>query len=301
MPVPFENINAHILVKSLRSKLKKLSEPPPSTTLVDLVDSCYAMRGAEVEEIKRRSNDVDDDFRKLAHYIGRLGATRSSANAIIRAMIIGPELRQISDIRRCEAPESRDVAIDRAHMSPYEIVRAICADSTSRNPIQSQAALRAIVELDIPINNADRLRAILASRGRITTRVHAELQIADRFSRSQHMEFVDDDKYVGCSKPACYFCYNWLSNHKYSFSLPATHNKVILGCRGPDNSINEAGAVHLKEMYSKLCGNLDQHILDFLILPRSRDVNLDLQYMSTEGSSRAPSRVSTVPFSVNTG
>lgn len=258
------------------------------------------MRGAEIEEIKRRSKDREDGFRRLAHYIGRLGATRSSANTVVRAMIIVPGLRQISDIRTVEAPESRDVTIDREDMSPYEIVRAICTEFTSQNPVQIQSALRAIVNLDFPINDIARARAHLASRRTIITRVHAELQLADRFSRAKYMEFVGDDKYVGCSKPACYFCYNWLSNHKHNYILPATHNKIISGCRGPDNGINEAGAVILKEMYAKICGNLDQHILDFLLTIENRDANLSRQYMSTEGSSRAPSRISTVPFGVNT-
>lgn len=114
------------------------------------------------------------------------------------------------------------------------------------------------------------------------------------------MEFLDDDKYIGCSKPACYFCYNWLRNHNHDYIPPATHNKVILGCRGPDSDINEAGAIVLKDIYSKICGNLDQHILDFLLSSENRNANPNHQYMSTEGSSRAPSRISTVPIGTNT-
>src|SRR5437660_412954 len=105
-------------------------------TLADLVDLCYAVRGADVDEIRRRSKDADDDFSKLAHYIGRLGATRSSANTIVRAMNKVPALRQISGIRTVKAPEPRVVTIDREYMSPYEVVWAICKDSTSQNPIQ---------------------------------------------------------------------------------------------------------------------------------------------------------------------
>ena len=80
------------------------------------------MRGTEVEEIRARSKVVDDDFRKLAHYIGRLGATRSSANTVVRAVMKVPDLRNISGIRTVEAPESRDMTIDPEYMSPYEIV-----------------------------------------------------------------------------------------------------------------------------------------------------------------------------------
>jgi len=289
-----------ISVNILRSKLKKLSEPSLATTLVGLVDFCYAMRGTEVEEIRARSKVVDDDFRKLAHYIGRLGATRSSANTVVRAVMKVPDLRNISGIRTVEAPESRDMTIDPEYMSPYEIVRAICIDSASQNPLQIQSALRAIVDIDSPTNGIGGARAHLESRRIITTRVHAELQLADSFSRSKHMKFVDDDKYIGCSKPACYFCYNWLSNHKHQYIPPSAHNKIIPGCRGPDNDINDAGAVVLKEMYAKICANLDQHILNFLLNFANHDADLRHQYMSTEGSSRAPSRISTVPLHFNT-
>ena len=196
-------------------------------THVDIVDLCYARRGAEVDEIRRRSKDPADDFSRLAHYIGRLGATRSSVNTVIRAIIKVPALRKISCIRTVPALEPREVAIDQEYMSPYEIVRVICQESTSQNPIQIQSALHAIVDLDFPLNS--KIRTGLASRKRIVTRVHAELQLADRFSRDQYMEFVDNDKYIGCSKPACYFCYNWLCNHKHRYILPATHSKIIAG------------------------------------------------------------------------
>jgi OTT_1508-like deaminase len=263
-------------------------------TQADIVDLCYAGRGAEVDEIRRRSKDPEDDFSRLAHYIGRVGATRSSANTVVRAVIKVPALRKISCIRTVPAPEPREVAIDQEYMSPYEIVWVICQESTSQNPMQTQSALHAIVDLDFPLNS--QIRTGLASRKRIITRVHAELQIADRFSRDQHMEFVDNDKYIGCSKPACYFCYNWLSNHKHRYIWPATHHKIIIGCRGPDRDINEAGATFLKEMYTKMCGRLDQDILEFLLNSQHGDVHLRHHYLSTEGSSRAPTEISTRPF-----
>jgi hypothetical protein len=208
-------------------------------------------------------------------------------------MIKVPALRQISNIRTIEAPELRGVTIDQEYMSPYEIVREICKDSISQNPMHNLSALHAIAELDY-LN--DEIRAHLALRRNIVTMVHAELQIADAFSRHRYMEFVDDDKFVGCSKPACYFCYNWLSNHRHKYTLPATHNTIIPGCRGPDGSINEAGAALVKEMYTKICKGLDQDILEFLLSSEHGGAHLRGQYMSTEGSSRAPSRISTGPF-----
>jgi hypothetical protein len=271
----------------LRRRLKKLSEPPPSTTLADISDVCYSMRGPGVSEIKCRSKDPQDDFGKLAHYIGRLGATRSAAHAVVKGMIKVPGLRQISCIRTVEAPDIRNVTMDQGAMSPYEIVRKICEDSASQNPLQNSRALHTLVELDLPSGTSN-LRVDLASRKTITTRVHAELQIADRFSRDRFM-FVDGDKYIGCSKPACYFCLNWLRNHKHGYVLPATHYKIIRGCRGPDNGLNDSGAAVLKGQYSKISAQLGQDILGFLLNLAPGDMYSKVQYQSTEGSSYAQS------------
>lgn len=274
-------------VARLRRRLRKLSEPRPSMTLADIIDCCYDMRKLEAGEIRRRSKDAQDDFGKLAHYIGRLGATRSSAHAVVKGMIKVPALRQISCIRTVGAPDTRKLTMDEGAMSPYEIVRKICKDSASQTPLQNRRALRALVELDLPsgIGNG---RAGFASRNTIITRVHAELQIADRFSRDRFM-FVDGDKYIGCSKPACYFCLNWLSSHKHGYVLPATHYKIIPGCRGPDNGINDSGAAVLKDQYSKISARLGQDILDFLLKSASGDAYWRYQYQSTEGSSYAQS------------
>ncbi|KAK8912657.1 hypothetical protein VCV18_012336 [Metarhizium anisopliae] len=142
-------------VMSLRRKLRKLSEPPPSMMLTDVVDFCYRMRGLDIDEIKRRSKNALDDYDKLAHYIGRLGATRSSVLAVIKGMMGIPALQQISCIRTVEAPGIKEVALDQWALSPYEVFRGICQDPVSQNPLQNAAALHSLVELDLPSGSAD--------------------------------------------------------------------------------------------------------------------------------------------------
>lgn len=255
-------------------------------TDADLVDYCYDMRGFELDEIKQRSNLAPQDFRELVHHIGRLGATRSSTRAVVRGMIEVPALRQISCVRAVNAPSIREVKVNQGAMNPYEIVRGVCQDPASQNPLQNRTALHNLVELDLPSETTN-LRGRLGSRRTIVTRVHAELQIADRFSRDW-LAFVDDDKYIGCSKPACYFCFNWLITHKHGYVLPTAHCKIILGCRGPDSGLNEAGAAVLRDMYAKMCTRVGQDILDFLLKSGSEVVHRKHLYQSTEGSSYAP-------------
>lgn len=269
----------------LRKSLKKLSEPPPSLKIADIIDYCYGMRGQQVNQIHKRSKRSQDDYERLAHHIGRLGATRSAARSVVKGMTEVPDLLQITSVQAVNAPDVRQVPTDRAAMSPYEIVRGICEETTLQNPMDCLAALLRIVELDLPFDNAS-LRARLNSQEAVVTRVHCELQIADKFSKGG-LSFVGDDRYIGCSKPACYFCYSWLSNHQHGYVLPATHCKIILGCRGPDTGINESGVVFLKGMYAKVCARLGQDILGYLL--EMKPLRRGYQYQSTEGSSYAQS------------
>jgi hypothetical protein len=253
----------------------------------DLIKLCYEMRENEVDQIKRMSKGAKDDFSELSHYIGRLGATRSAAHSVVKGMISVPALRITSNtIRLVEAPGTLKVVIKPDHLKPYELVRRICEDPASRNPLENTRALHRIVDLDLP-SDTDNLRVRLQSQSKIITRVHAELQIADTFSRHSYA-FVDNDKYIGCSKPACYFCFGWLRNHEHGYVSPATHQKIILGCRGYDSNINESGAVVLKKMYAKLCTVVGQDILESLLKPMPGDRQYKDQHQSTEGSSYAP-------------
>ncbi|KLU90823.1 hypothetical protein MAPG_10674 [Magnaporthiopsis poae ATCC 64411] len=275
-------------VPSLRAKLKKISKPPPGMTLGVFVDFCYAMQAEGIPELKKRCKRPDDNFGRLAHYIGRLGATREAVNAVIEGLIKVPTLCRIkeSDIQVMPAPEILSVTIDPDLFKPYEIVHEICKESSRKDPLEFSRALHGIVERDNPVSGT--LRGDMASSKRFLARVHAELQLADWCSR-KGMEFVDGDKYIGCSKPACYFCYNWISNHHKGYVLPATHHKVIVGCRGPDNDINSSGAGVLKKMYDMMCATVGQDILHFLLHSEPGASSQGHQYMSTEGPSRAPS------------
>jgi hypothetical protein len=227
-------------VKLVRTKLKTLSELPPNWTLEAYVDLYYDMRNVEYYHIKTYSANAGDDFSRLAHYVWRLGATRAAANTVVEAMVTVPSLKRIHEIRTVSAPAIVEETIHLSSMSPHEVLHGLSNESASRNPMHYKHAFARLHELDPPFVRP--IYSSMVSRQTIITRVHAELQIADTFSRSRDMEFVDNDRFIGCSKPACYFCYNWLCNHKHYYVQPATHHKIIPGCRGPDDNLNETGA-----------------------------------------------------------
>jgi hypothetical protein len=161
--------------------------------------------------------------------------------------------------RSCTTSRREDDTPD--YKSPYEILQDIVSDSAARNPLQINHAFTRLIEVDPP---EDRLLNKNASNTGIVTRVHAELQIADTFSRSQDMKFVDNDRYIGCSKAACYLCYRWLVSHNHDYVPPATHYKIIPGCRGPDDGLNESSARVVVDMYAKVAKQIGQDVPGFL-------------------------------------
>lgn len=245
--------------------------------------------------MRKWSKAGNSDFQQLAHYIGRLGSVRSSVNALVDGVLAGalqcpehPTLDMNTRLGVIEAADPLKVKLDESDLSPYEIVRNICQDSGPRNPLEHLSALQHLVELDLP-SSSNTLREALIKEKTFVTRVHAEMLIADKFSR-QGFSFVDNDKYIGCSKPACYFCSNWLTIHMHDYAAPATHQKVILGCSGLDNSLNEAGHRVQREQYTKMSAQLGQDILAFLLQARQGWPRKRGQHQSTEGSSYAQSR-----------
>ncbi|KAJ6144550.1 hypothetical protein N7470_008445 [Penicillium chermesinum] len=129
----------------------------------------------------------------------------------------------------------------------------------------------------------------LVQTSAFVTRVHAELQIVDYFSRKR-LEFIEDDKYVGCSKPACYFCHLWIRLHPGGFEVPASHKKVILGCRGPDidvaEDVNGNGARIRRDQYKRLTREIIRDIEEQVHIEQFLN---RCQHLSSDGSSRAPS------------
>ncbi|KNG50733.1 ott 1508-like deaminase [Stemphylium lycopersici] len=278
------------IVQTLRKKLKILYDTQKPLPTEKYIDICFEMRREELQGIRGRSTEPNDDFCNLSHYIWRIGATREKANRVVKAMDEDRSLRHISsEIETIKAPVVKEMVLDSRYMNPHEILHDIYNDSKYKEASQAEKAFLRLYQLDPAGERPIYTEMVSAKRSRVVTRVHAELQVADVFSRRQHYKFVADDKYIGCSKPACYFCYEWFSTHKHGYVRPATHGKIILGCRGPDHELNETGAEVILNMYKGISRQIGQHIFEFLCqkLPERSG-----QYMSTEAETRATSHVS---------
>lgn len=100
-----------------------------------------------------------------------------------------------------------------------------------------------------PCSFRDEIQKWLQQKGGVlTTRYHAELQVANFFN-AMALPFQDHDRYIGCSKSACWFCFQYLRNLRPSragggssswsssaedgFVEPSCHNQVLPGVSFP--------------------------------------------------------------------
>lgn len=90
----------------------------------------------------------------------------------------------------------------------------------------------ALATMNAKFNLEDRLLAQYQDRDS-KPRVHAELTTLEYFHATRR-PFVDDDRFIGCSKPACYCCYHYISFHPGGFVRPSTHGPRYITWRPPD-------------------------------------------------------------------
>lgn len=269
------------LARQVRQWIRKLKY---HISDLELSRACYLGRGDQVSKILQFSRHSIDCYAELAHYVGRLGAHVYAVKMILYAALNVPAVKNIKDVQFESAPSVEAIEIPQGSAVAYEILREIC---TSRNlqPAELKKYLVAFAELDADMGISDKL----ATKRSLYTRIHCELQLCDLFSRAS-WDFADGDKYIGCSKAACYFCTQYISLHHKAFVVPPTHNKVIVGVRppkpDPQRDVNGNGARKMKEMEAKMTWKIENDILEALVVERPE---IQFQHCSTNGSSKAPS------------
>jgi hypothetical protein len=96
------------------------------------------------------------------------------------------------------------------------------------------------------------------------THVHAEVQVLEHFYR-RRLSFVDGDKFVACSKPACLCCELYFRHHPARMVVPSSHCKVWTKWSPPlvkEFTKNSTAAREQKQIMSKITQDLRDQIID---------------------------------------
>ena len=240
--------------------------------MVQLCRFAYGARATPyMKELKKRSGkgsssaltveSNEANFLKLRHYIGRLGFHVKAAKTLVAAAKSFPaffddfEIEYLPSSKPVESPPPMDELTTLDGI----VGRMLKNENTPKVPYYRDALNAMDTKLQIyqRLKNEYRNPAFLP-------RVHAELILLEHFYKSGN-DFVDGDKYIGCSKPACYCCYHYISAHPGNFVRPASHNKTYLCWRPPDIVDDDAegsAMKHRRDIINKMVEKIRIDVLE---------------------------------------
>jgi OTT_1508-like deaminase len=169
------------------------------------------------------------DFSLVHHYIGRLGSHFKAARILVTAGWKIPGLLDNFIIKKQPSPKPPSSPPPTDHLTTLDgiIKRMLSKDSVDMGKYQKDLAF-----MDVKFNILDRFLAKYKDKN-FKPRVHAELILLEFFHKNR-LQFVEDDRFIGCSKPACYCCYHYISAHPGGFVRPPSHGIRYLNWRPPD-------------------------------------------------------------------
>ncbi|KAJ0132509.1 Uncharacterized protein HZ326_24418 [Fusarium oxysporum f. sp. albedinis] len=169
-----------------------------------------------------------ETFHSVKHLVGRLAEKiRTPANLVNDSLLLGPLLDSY-EIRRVEAPVAAKIPMTDGLRNLDSIIRRMLpADDPRLEDLQVYLG-----QLDGSLGLEDAIRAISDDEER-QHNVHAEIQMLEEFHRNQR-KFVANDRYIACSKLACFCCKLYFKWHPGRFVEPECHQKTYLNWRPID-------------------------------------------------------------------
>jgi len=244
-----------------------------------------------MKELVRRSQrdpDTEDSnagrCRAIRHYIGRLAWHMKAAKTLVAMAERFPMLFVDFRIEYCRSPKREETppAMD-ARTTLNGIATRMLPSNSDPNYVKS------IKDSLNFMNTKFRIEKRVQDKykdTRFMPRVHAELILLEHLYM-KNCEFDSGDKYIGCSKPACYCCYYYIDAHPGGFVRPGSHNKTYLNWRPPYIPEDDPTGSAKKRQEDILNNMLKKIRLDVLTQIEERSPRRDAHRDSTTGISRS--------------
>ncbi|KAL4925949.1 nucleic acid/nucleotide deaminase domain-containing protein [Aspergillus undulatus] len=221
----------------------------------ELACLCYAQRKKKTFDIlghfSSRSNEYSLDYERLHKLLYKLSkhimlfvkmiqATCSLRQVFQRGFVVQPI--PASTPKPIPLPEPTNRAVEK-------IVTRIFPEEDERSQFYHY--------LDLFYNlNMERIMESLREWEKDKIRVHAEILLIDYLDKTDGNFLDNNDKYVGCSKPACYLCYQYICQHPGNYTLPPTHQKVYHAWALPIVQANDRNCSAKYEQHNRFLGRV---------------------------------------------
>lgn len=190
---------------------------------------------------KTSADAIHLKFQLVRHYIGRLGYHLRAVKSLMVSARRLIHLLDEFDVQNITTPPKATglPSVDMKTRLDSIIVRMLPA----RDP-DLQFYQNTLAQMDTKYGLNDRMLEKYRDPNH-RPRVHSEVQVLDYF-HERSLRFEDDDRYIACSKPACYCCLLYFRHHPGRFIEPESHGKLYINWRPPGFNL-EPGSSRWKE------------------------------------------------------
>ncbi|KAF3147476.1 hypothetical protein TWF594_002695 [Orbilia oligospora] len=239
--------------------------------LKTLSELCYNARSStmlagitrRVEETKQRQNSSHGGkYSKVRHLVGRLGSHIKAVDVLVRVGRHYPRLFQNASVQFETANKKFTPPPYRPKALINDIIkRMVGPDSSLCEYFQNE-----IGSLDKKFEL--RLQELIKETYKDPTFkliVHAEIIIHDLFSRKK-LQFLDQVRYIGVSKPSCFLCYRYLQAHPMRVQTSGCSNNLYLQWQPPYIEDESPTLVtEQRDVLNKMNGEIRKFVLDTIV------------------------------------
>ncbi|KAF3192148.1 hypothetical protein TWF788_004335 [Orbilia oligospora] len=239
--------------------------------LKTLGELCYNARSStmlagitrRVEETKQRQNSSHGGkYSEVRHLVGRLGSHIKAVDVLVRVGRHYPQLFPNASVQFETANKKFTPPPYRPKASINDIIkRMVGSDSSLCEYFQNE-----IGSLDKKFEL--RLQELIKETYKdpaFKLRVHAEIIIHDLFSRKK-LQFLDQVRYIGVSKPSCFLSYRYLQAHPMRVQTSGCSNNLYLQWQPPyieDESLTLL--IEQRDVLNKMNGEIRKFVLDTIV------------------------------------
>ncbi|KAF7930337.1 uncharacterized protein EAE98_004738 [Botrytis deweyae] len=166
-------------------------------------------------------------FTQIRHTIGRLNHTPKAIQILLSTRILLPHLFTQLTISHLLSSSSFPPPLQARNPTLSALI-----GQTMSDPLAISSYRAALAEMDHKYQLSTHLSSHCTNPN-WRPKIHAELLLLQHF-HSRNLHFVDKDRNIACSKPACYCCYHYIRVHPGKFVVPGSHCNHYLNWRAPD-------------------------------------------------------------------
>ncbi|KAI0503146.1 hypothetical protein F5B22DRAFT_562790 [Xylaria bambusicola] len=242
------------------------TEPPESCYLAYRERDSLMMR--QLSRLLQASSDISATdsqtvaMKDVVHRLGRLAHHVRAPHQIIEDVSNHTGLRNVLDEFQVHSIAAQAV-IDRPQAES-----SIDIDSIMRRMLPSNGFDARHKEAAHTMN---RLHHIVTrfkeayNNKNFSPSIHAEIQILEHFWGKR--QFFEDDRYIGCSKPACYCCHLYMQHHPARCAVPQTSCNVYLnwGLRKLPKGSHDAEYTRQRDILNEMTKSIRKDALDQIL------------------------------------